>query len=162
MEEKYRNQMNQVHAPKELIERTKRNIRKKKRMSILTTSFVAAAMLVCGIAIGIAYRSQMTRIHIYPVQFETRIELGLSLGVISVEDKKEESNIVEKKSEKEKARKIMEEIPASTIKGNEVYIGFDEKKEIYYAVYEKEGNLYMIEEKEMSEKEFVELLKNKF
>jgi len=157
--EQYKNKMDQIHASEELILETQEKIRQKRRMSILWHSVSAAAVVALFLGMAFAYRQNYTSINIQRVAFDNEITAGINAGVKDQEDENDSEENLAVGENLDKAQRIMKQVTPSTIKGRKVYLGYDAKTETFYAVYQKGNKIYLIEDGEKTEEEFISFLK---
>ena len=159
MAEKYKNKIDQIHAPEALILKTQEKIRQKRRMRIVWRSVSAAAVLVLFMGVAFWYGQNRTFVNIQRVAFDNEIKVGVNAGTKGQEDDNADEDYLAVGDNRGKAQQIMEQITPSIIKGQKIYIGYEAKAETLYAVYQKGGRTYLIADDEKTEEEFISFLK---
>ena len=161
MAEQYKSKIDQIHAPEALILKTQEKIRHKQKMRKMWSGVSAAAVLVIFLGTAFWYGQKVyTSVNIQQLVFENEITAGVNAGIKELE----EENIISEEylavgDNINKAKRITEQIMPSIIKGQKVYVGCDAKTETFYAVYQKDGKTYLIEDGEKTEEEFISFLK---
>ncbi|MHC5227741.1 hypothetical protein ACYSNW_05610 [Enterococcus sp. LJL99] len=175
MKGKYEEELSKIKAPRELIERTKNEVRKEmiKKEAIDSTSkqtnrpiikinfrymaIVSAAVLV--IVIGVI--KTQNNISVQEIA-ETNVSLNPTFGRRTEQETKVTDSIkLISSKEKTIIPDFLQEVKASKVKGHQILIAKD-KLGNYYAGYEVNGTYYYVTGTKVTEKEFVEYLKNKF
>ena len=175
-ENPYKKEAEQIHAPAELVERTRAALRmeeadlenKKKKRIHKWGVYAAAACIsiaVLGVYGGYKYRVD-NFVEISEIKVADRTDswqTGISLGqrTESFEDdgSRQEKVTVVSGTDRSAVPEALWEIPASRINKTDVYIGYDEQKGIYYAAWEKEGICWLAYAGEMKKKDFLKYLK---
>lgn len=160
MEKQYKEAMDSIHVPEELMNRTREAVReeekkKKIRVMIRYTAAAACFCLVCLGAWGIAVRDVVV-----VGDFKTAsadMTVGMNLGKHGEEESKGELDVRKCESAEEVPEGLWE-LESSRISRQTVYIGRDEDG-VWHAAYEKDGEIFYITADDMDEKEFVKNLK---
>jgi hypothetical protein len=177
MKNKYKNDIDQIHAPQDLIASTKKAMKeeeekltKEKKNSIKIRSNVyawrniAIAASVCLVILSgtVGYYKVNNHIVVNPVVFEESndLEIGISLGKIDMDDETDYVK-VEQFDEKNNLINNMWKTSSSKIKGTKVYITQGEAPDSYYATYKMGENYYLVTGKEISLKKFLNYVKEK-
>lgn len=175
MKRKYEEELSKIKAPRELIERTKNEVRneiiKKEavkspskkaghpsiKISFRYMALVSAAVLV--IFIGIV--KTQNNLSIQEIS-NTNLSLNPTFGRRTEQETKA-SNPIKIISSKDKTiiPDFLKEVKISKVKGHQVRIAKD-KLGNYYASYEVNETYYYVTGTKVTEKEFVDYLKNKF
>lgn len=174
-ENPYREETQRLHAPRELVERTRTamqeetvRLEREKRKKMHRWGAYAAAACICIAALGgyggYRYHADNFTVisEIEAAEQEDSWEAGLSLGKSAEEPEEDEHRQEEKVTavsgeERGIAPEALWEVPVSRIRGQEVYIGRD--KGTYYAAWEKEGKFWFVHTDEMKKEEFLKYLK---
>ena len=161
MTEQYKNQIDKIHAPETLIIKTQEKISQRKRMRKMWRGVSVAAVLVFFLGIAFWYgQRNYTSVNVQQLAFENDIKAGINAGVKD----QTESDISSEEylavgDNLHKAKKIMEQITPSIIKGQEVYVGYEAKTATFYAVHQQDGKTYLIANDEKTEEKFISFLK---
>lgn len=175
MKEKYEKELSKIKAPRDLIERTKSEVRKemikkekqdsiykKANRPIVKINFryvaiASAAVLIIVIGV-IKMQNSLTIQEIS----ETNLSLNPTFGRRTDQEIKATDSIkIASSKDKTIVPEYLEEIKASKINGHKVKIGKG-KLGNYYASYELDGTYYYVTGTKVTEKEFIDYLKNKF
>ncbi len=166
MQEQYRKANDKIHAPQELLNATRQQMKaeKKRRRTARFIRYGAAAACFCLVAFGIWKYTGRDRIYIEEVQLSRQEwTIGKNLGNADVSadgrDKESDSFTLHSGETKETAPEEIWDLQASTVKRTKVYIG-KTGDETWAAAYEKEGIYYYLEGTDISEDEFLNYLRN--
>lgn len=169
MQEQYRREIDNIHAPKDLIERTKRQMQaerkqteKKAKQPIWIGTAVAACICIAILGGYIYVGKIRNNIDIGTVAFHKTSdwETGFSLG--GKENMQEEKAAKIEWEQLEKKEDIPKEIlktKPSKIHGKSVYICKEKGTNNYHAAYKDKEGYFYIYGKNVSEKEFILFLK---
>ena len=170
MQEQYRREIDNIHAPKDLIEKTRKQMRaemkqeKKKSRKTIWIGTVAATCVCITVLGGYIYIGKVrNNIEVQTVAFQevSDWETGLSLG--GKQDSLEESEKIkcEELHGKEEIPEEVFKVKPSKIHGKSIYICKEKGTDNYYAAYEKGENYFYIYGRNVTEKEFLTFLKKK-
>ena len=158
MQEQYRREIDNIHAPKDLIEKTRKQMRaemKQEKKKSRKTITVLGGYIYIG--------KVRNNIEVQTVAFQevSDWETGLSLG--GKQDSLEESEKIkcEELHGKEEIPEEVFKVKPSKIHGKSIYICKEKGTDNYYAAYEKGENYFYIYGRNVTEKEFLTFLKKK-
>lgn len=168
MQEQYRREIDNIHAPKDLIERTRKQMeaevkqtKKKPKKPIWIGTAVAACICITVLG-GYFYIGKIrTNIDIQNVSFEETSdwETGFSLGGRQDGESGKTTKIEWEELEgKEDIPEAVLKVKPSKIHGKSIYICKEKGTDNYYAAYEKGDNYFYIYGKNITEKEFLTFL----
>lgn len=180
MKEDYNKELNKIKAPRDLIERTKVEMRKEMakqataetiqvvdsekpasiKISFRQTAIVSAAVLLIIVA-SLAYVKSRNTITIQAVT-ETTMTLNPNLGRMTERDSKSQDNIkVLSGTDQSIVPEFLKDVKKSKVKGQSVQLGLD-KKGVYHAAYKLGTTYYYVTGIDVTENEFIDFLKTKF
>lgn len=168
MREQYRHEIDNIHAPKDLIERTRQQIqtetRKKKKAKRHIWIGTAVAACVCITILGgyIYVGKIQNNVEVQTVVFRESSdwETGLSLGgKQDVEDKQTTKIEWEELDGKENIPEEVLKAKPSRIDGKNIYICKEKGTDNYHAAYEEKENYFYVYGKNVTEKEFLIFLR---
>lgn len=156
----FKKEIEKIHAPKELVERTKARVKdaqrsQRNRIWIQRSSIITAAVVLVGLSSYIYIDSQ-TSIQVETIS-KNSMDLDANLGGVG-NDLKKEKIIVKEYQDSSDIPGFILAVEPSKVNGIDVYIGKD-KKEVYYAYYEKDQWFYFVEARNVSEEEFLSHIK---
>lgn len=168
MREQYRHEIDNIHAPKDLIERTRQQIQtetgKKKRTKKSIWIGTAIAACICITVLGgyIYVGKIQNNIDVQTVVLRTSTdwETGFSLAGKQDAQEKQTTKIEwEELKGKEEVPEEVLKVKPSRISGKSIHICKEKGTDNYYAAYEEKGKYFYIYGKNMTEKEFLIFLK---
>ncbi|WP_461810725.1 hypothetical protein [Faecalimonas sp.] len=169
MQEQYRHEIDNIHAPKDLIAKTRRKMQletqsmKKKRKKPMWISMAVAACACITVLGGYIYIGKMrNNIDVQIVSFREMSEwnTGLSLGVKQdIEKEKKQKIEWEELDEKDEILKEILKVKPSKVRGKNIYICKEKGMDKYYAVYKDKGKYVYVYGENISEKKFFAFLK---
>lgn len=171
MKEAYKNDIDKIHAPEDLIDRTKKAVRLKEAESgdkkqesvkpknhFVTWKKFAIAACVCLVIFSgsvVTYkRNNYIVVNPSVVEATHTLDTKISFGKIDMDSNQDEIKIQKFRKKTELIRKIWGTSP-SKIHGIEVYIVRGEEKNSYYSAYKKGNKFYLAYGKNMKQKEFI-------
>ena len=167
MQEQYKNANDKIHAPQELLERTRTQIRaeKNRRRTVCIVRYGAAAACFCLVAIGAWQFTTRDKIYIEEVQIAAaEWTAGKNFGKAEKNDREQSAQETSDINieflagdSKDVAPQEVWELKTSKINGTEVHIGREGATK-WFAAYEKEGDYYYVKGEGISEKEFLAYL----
>lgn len=184
-ENQYRREADEIHAPKELIERTRAAMQAEERRLAEETKlesipkniyrwrrYAAAAcvgLFILGGYAGYRYRAdnfihvqQIAALEHHTGEEDNEWNIGMSLGHADHTQEKDDSTEKIQVISGEDRSIVPEElwkVDKSRIKGIDLYIGHVEEEDMYCAAWEYEGIYYYAESKNVEENDFLSDLK---
>lgn len=169
MQEQYRHEIDNIHAPKDLITKTRREMQqekqttKKKRKKPVWFTIAVAACACITVLGGYIYIGRVRNsIHVQVVSFREMSEwnTGISLGTIQDSNNEKKQKIeLQELDEKDEILKEILKVKPSKIHGKKIYICKEKEKNKYYAVYKEKEQYFCISGENISEKKFFLFLK---
>ncbi|MEI5993929.1 hypothetical protein [Candidatus Enterococcus mansonii] len=169
MKDEYNKEIEKIRAPRHLIERTKIEMKKEiekeqEKQSKFTVTVVlrrsaVAAIVILAVGVGgYSYYSSQNHIDIASVE-QADFTIDKNFGQAIGKEKKDKIQVTEGK-DKTIIPEFLAEVKESKIKGTTILLGKDSRN-IFYAAYSKEDKYYYIVGKDVTEKEFIDFIKNK-
>lgn len=168
MNERIKKEFNEIHAPEELVKKTAVLMKQEEAKKASNKSFLSKRFLIPGTIIltaalifffvRFAFSSPGDAIHVAEVS-NSSFSLDLNLGSVG---KSQENKEAIQHHTSEKASIIpdfLAETEPSQINKVEVHIGFDEKKDVYYASYQQDEIYHYVVGEKTSESDFIDYLK---
>lgn len=169
MQEQYRREIDNIHAPQDLIERTKKQMQaemkrtEKKAKKPMWIETAVAACICITILGGYIYVGKVRNdVEVGTVAFHeiSDWETGLSFGGKENSKDRETTKIEwEELEKKEDIPKEVLKVKPSKVHGKSVYICKEKGTDNYHAAYKEEDTYFYIYGKNVPEKEFLEFLK---